>query len=320
MDVILGSQSSTLSIGSCNFPFGTFVFSRAEYRIFPRLAGGHFGGRHQLVYGVNQKGLDAVNDDEKYLFDLAGYLVLRQVLTPEDVARCNEAIDCHQEQLVPHERRFEGESKALTSPIRQLWLEGMMAWERPYCEPFRELLVQPKIQPYLSEILGGGYRLDHEPSLVAMEKGCAGHYMHGGGVERLDFSQTYMYKQGRIFCGMTVVEFMLADEGPGDGGLAIVPGGHKSNFPLPRGLHHYEEYQDYVKEIHCKAGDAVIFSEATTHGTLKWQAEHQRRTLIYRYSPRFQALARGFHADMSYPAYVEDMTGEQRQLMRPPGG
>lgn len=119
---------------------------------------------------------------------------------------------------------------------------------------------------------------------------------------------------------MTVVEVMLVDEGPGDGGLAIVPGGHKTNFPLPIGLQHYEAYQEYVKEIHCKAGDAVIFSEATTHGTLKWQGDHQRRTLVYRYSPRFQALDRGFHEVTTYPAYVEDMTPEQRQVLHPPGG
>lgn len=261
-----------------------------------------------------------MNEDEKYIFDLTGYLILRQLLTPDEVARCNAAIDHHSDQLVPHERQFEGDSQALKSDVRQHWLEGMLAWERPYCEPFRDLLVHPRIRPYLDEILGGGYRLDHEPSLVAMDKDCAGHYMHGGGVERQDFSQTYMFKQGKIYCGMTVVEVMLADEGPGDGGLAIVPGGHKTNFPLPIGLQHYEAYQEYVKEIHCKAGDAVIFSEATTHGTLKWQGDHQRRTLVYRYSPRFQALDRGFHEVTTYPAYVEDMTPEQRQVLHPAGG
>ena len=112
-----------------------------------------------------------MNDDEKYLFALAGYLVLRDVLTTDEVARMNEAIDRHRDQLVPHERQFEGESHTLTSEVRQHWLEGMLAWQRPWCEPFRDLLVHPRIQPYLTEILGGDYRLDHGPSLVAMDKG-----------------------------------------------------------------------------------------------------------------------------------------------------
>ena len=43
-----------------------------------------------------------MNDDEKYLFDLSGYLILRNVLNPDEVAQMNAAIDHHQYQLKPH--------------------------------------------------------------------------------------------------------------------------------------------------------------------------------------------------------------------------
>ena len=33
------------------------------------------------------------------------------------------------------------------------------------------------------------------------------------------------------------------------------------------------------------AGDVVIFTEATTHGTLPWKGAEQRRNIIYRFSP-----------------------------------
>jgi hypothetical protein len=111
-------------------------------------------------------------------------------------------------------------------------------------------------------LLGGGYRLDHDPLLIAMDKGDGGHYLHGGAVERQDFSQTYAFKFGKMFCGLTVVEFQLADEGPGDGGLAAIPGSHKANFPLPEKLSFYEVQREYVKEVHTQAGDAIIFTEA----------------------------------------------------------
>ena len=58
-----------------------------------------------------------MNDDEKYLFDLSGYLVLRNVLNPDEVAQMNAAIDHHQNKLKEHERHFEGDSKTLTSGI-----------------------------------------------------------------------------------------------------------------------------------------------------------------------------------------------------------
>ncbi len=259
-----------------------------------------------------------MNDDEKFLFDLEGYLILRKVLTTDEVARCNEAIDHHSDRFYETDRTLEGESRVLGGSAKQKWMEGMLAWERPWCEPFRALLVHPRIRPYLAEVLGGAYRLDHAPMLIAMNKGEGGHYMHGGGFERQDFSQTYMYQFGKIYCGLTVVEFILADEGPGDGGLALVPCGHKANFPMPKSLSLYEEYQEYVKEVHIEAGDVVLFTEALTHGTLVWQGEHQRRALIYRYSPGFQHVAKGFH-QAAHPDFIKDMTEEQRAMMPPPG-
>ena len=36
-----------------------------------------------------------MNDKEKCLFDLQGYIVVEDVLSPAQVALANEAIDCH---------------------------------------------------------------------------------------------------------------------------------------------------------------------------------------------------------------------------------
>ena len=72
-----------------------------------------------------------MTDDEKYFFDLNGYLILRDVVDPDTIRRCNEAIDHYDDQIEVHERRFEGESKALTSDVRQRWSDDMVACERP---------------------------------------------------------------------------------------------------------------------------------------------------------------------------------------------
>jgi len=258
-----------------------------------------------------------MNDDEKFFFDLKGFLVLRNVLSDDTIARCNEAIDRHAETFFETDRRLEGESKTLGGSARQKWMEGMLEWERPWCEPFRELLVHERIAPLLAELVGSP-RLDHGPLLIAMDKGDGGHALHGGAVERQDFSQTYDFKYGKMSCGLTTVEFQLADERPGDGGLAIVPGSHKSHFPTPRGVALYEELQEHVKEIHTEAGDAIIFTEAVTHGTLVWQGGHQRRSLIYKYNTGSQAHAAGYHRS-EYPEYARDMTEKQRALFRPTG-
>jgi hypothetical protein len=213
-----------------------------------------------------------MNDSEKFCF-----AILKGVLTPEEVDRCNAAIDAHAGEFFHTERTLEGNSKVLGGTAKQKWMEGMLAWEPPACEPFRELLVHARVQPYLNELLGGGHRLDHGPLLIAMD-------------------------------------IQLADEGPGDGGLAVIPGSHKANFPLPEKLSFYEAQREYVKEVHTQAGDAIVFTEALTHGTLVWQGAHQRRTLIYKYSPGFQALAAGYHQAHA-PDYLLDMTDEERAML-----
>ena len=259
-----------------------------------------------------------MNDDEKFLFDLKGYLVIENVLSPDEVARCNEAIDHHASDFFETDRKLEGDSNRLGgSTGKQKWMEGMLEWKRPWCEPFRDLLVHPQIKPYLCEVLGTP-RLDHGPLLIAMDKGNGGHYLHGGAIDRQDYSQTYEFKYDKMFCGLTVAEFQLADEGPGDGGLAIVPGSHKSHFPTPTSLTHYEKYQNNVKEIHTKAGDVILFTEAVTHGTLVWQGKQQRRSLIYKYNTGFQAHSPGYHAS-EYPDFALNMTDEQRALFRHTG-
>ena len=40
-----------------------------------------------------------MNDTEKYLFDLNGYVIVEDVLSADEVARCNQAIDHHAEGI-----------------------------------------------------------------------------------------------------------------------------------------------------------------------------------------------------------------------------
>eukprot|EP01048_Picozoa_sp_COSAG05_P022426 COSAG05_NODE_4480_length_1495_cov_1.361032_1_plen_343_part_01 len=106
-------------------------------------------------------------------------------------------------------------------------LNGMLTWPKPHCDPFRKLLVQPKVKPYLEEICGKGFRMDHMPHVSIAHPGADGHNLHGGAAQRYGqggFLEGYQYLNGQMYAGMVVCEFVLADEGPGDGGLAVVPG------------------------------------------------------------------------------------------------
>ena len=77
-----------------------------------------------------------MTDDEKYFFDLNGYLVLRDVVDPDTIRRCNEAIDHYDDRS----KSTSAASKASLKP----WPAtsgnaGAMRWSlgTTYCEPFR---------------------------------------------------------------------------------------------------------------------------------------------------------------------------------------
>ena len=112
-----------------------------------------------------------MNEEQKYLFDLTGYLLLRDVLSAEELQALNAGIDQHIETLEPLAKSTAGDSKTLAGTSRRNDMGDMLAWERPWCEPFRKLLVHPTVKPVLEGILGTGYRLDHGPGLIAMDAG-----------------------------------------------------------------------------------------------------------------------------------------------------
>ena len=164
-----------------------------------------------------------MDEHEKFFFDLNGYLVVENALTPEEIAACNKAIDNNPDKMRvrPPEQSLSGESKALKGKHGRTDLGGMLTWPKPWCQPFRDLLAHPNIVPYLAELLREDCRLDHLYGIV-MEKGAEGHVMHGGGTAD-DLTHFYQFHNGRMRCGLTVVSWILTDCNPGEGGFACIP-------------------------------------------------------------------------------------------------
>ena len=116
-------------------------------------------------------------------------------------------------------------------------LGGLLNWEEPWCLPFRKMLAHERLVPYLNEILRPGFRMDHNMSLLWMDKGSEGHTLHGSSGPHFDPNQYYIFRDGRMHNGLTVVSLQLTDVNQGDGGLALIPGSHKAALPHPRLVH-----------------------------------------------------------------------------------
>ena len=84
---------------------------------------------------------------QQYLFDVQGYLVIENVLSPEEVAALNQCID---EQQLPTPGKVQRFGSAPDGP-------GFLQWGQPFCD----LLDHSKIMPILQFRLGDCFRLDH---------------------------------------------------------------------------------------------------------------------------------------------------------------
>ena len=255
-----------------------------------------------------------MNEREKFLFDLNGYVVLEDVLSPEEVRACNEAID-HNTGYLSQTPTLVKEAAALAGTHVREDLTGMLTWPKPWCTPFRDLLAHPRITSYLVELLRDGFRLDHVYGIV-MSKGAEGLPLHHDGTSD-DLTSFFQFHNGRMRCGLTVVTWNLTDCGPGDGGFICIPGSHKSNYSVPEDIKVLESDMGIVKQVEASAGSVVIFTEALAHGTMPWKAEHQRRSILYKYSPAPLSWDRR-HLPEGSEDILEELTPEQRAVLEPP--
>lgn len=129
---------------------------------------------------------------------------------------------------------------------------------------------------------------------------------------------------GAWMVGQINVLVALTNIGPGDGPTVLVPGSHKSTEVHPRlwvdgkgAISHGKEPAGTavgMKEVYMKAGDAIFFTDAVSHGSAERTNEGFRRTLVFRYSPRF--VRTRFHYVPS-EGLLERLTPERRKIIQP---
>jgi hypothetical protein len=86
------------------------------------------------------------------------------------------------------------------------------------------------------------------------------------------------------------------------------------NYPCPPKIRQEHFEHDTIVIPNARAGSLVIFTEALTHGTAPWTAEHQRRSLLYKYSPAQQSWSK---THISPPEGVS-LLPRQQLLFEPP--
>jgi hypothetical protein len=249
--------------------------------------------------------------EQRYFFDVFGYLHLKGVIEPEDLTAAQEAAERYVRtppEQVPPGFGIKEPSKGFLLFQYGFAFEGAL----------EKLAMHPASWPIVCELTRERPRLMNGTLLV--NRADPGSHLHCAREEDIAWPRThYTVKDGRIFCDNLVVFPYLTDVYPGDGGLIVLPGSHKASFVRPRGMFYADEkitdeIPAGIVNITPKAGDIVIISEALTHGTLTWKAKRDRRALVLRYRPQHLG------GDTSIPEEVQQrLLPETRELIAQQG-
>jgi hypothetical protein len=229
-----------------------------------------------------------MTEEQRYFFDLTGYLHLKNVLSPEELQAAQEAADRYI-RMRPEE-----------------WPPGFGGdLERPDFTPYKNgfafdkaleaLALHPTTWPILMEFTDGRPRFG-SGTLAHNRHGHWFHPLHAGWtpVKRPD-TRRYYIEDSKIRVTDFIFFFYLTDVFPGDGGLIVLPGSHKTTFTKPANIFYQDDYDNggYIADdvppgvanLTPHAGDVLIISERLIHGALNWKPkDRDRRFLIMRYN------------------------------------
>lgn len=143
----------------------------------------------------------------------------------------------------------------------------------------RELAFKPRVISILNVLMNWEFKLNHSNAIIS---NAGSTYPHMGGFPI--HNKAFFYFRGNsILSSLTKLVIPITNNLKEDGGFAAIKGSHKSNFPIPYPKRSHEEYE-LLEHIPIEIGDAILFTEALTHGSLENISGKTRRIIFFCYS------------------------------------
>jgi len=242
----------------------------------------------------------ALTQEQKYLFDTRGWLLIPGVLAEDEVAEMRDfCIRLRQEpETIP-----EAERSPLGGPLQRLA-------DHPLVVGFmHEFVAFPK----LSGQACYGFRME-SCSLFYRTVGDGKFSPHNGnGMLRLPGdSHFYHCIPGKAHAGLTRVVWELNPVGIDDGGTLFVTGSHKSVYPAPDSIHNQNSplWESYT----CPAGSLLFFTESLTHSGRPWTNAERDRIAIF---SCYNTVDTKWHDWEPDPQLLAAMPPKRQTLFRP---
>ncbi|HIG16576.1 MAG TPA: hypothetical protein EYQ31_04385 [Candidatus Handelsmanbacteria bacterium] len=246
-----------------------------------------------------------MTSEQRYWFDLTGYLHIPKALSAAELTAAQEAAQRYIDTP-------EHELPAGFGVDDKRYLHGFA-----FDKALERLAFHPSIWSIIKEFTNNRPRLI-SGTLQANLPGVANEALHLH-CAREDYgyeSSRVETHDGKLFCDNFAVFPYLDDVFPGDGGLLALVGSHKAQFQRPPEMYNHgdmnvDEVPPGIANITPKAGDMVIITESLTHAALAWKpTDRMRRILVLRYHLQTQGGAGGIP-----PEVIERLSPETVELI-----
>jgi hypothetical protein len=278
--------------------------------------------------------------EQKYEFDLRGYLVLKRHYDDDAIAEFHTGIDELQAIPVDHETYSSlGIShfllaNAMNDPQHPVWQGELLPEHRPnprtggirrvdhaICgtDKFDRIVRDPTLTA-LHRTLAGGAMFIAATYFIEKVGPAIGGGLHNGGypVDR-DIYYAYDHTNQRFACSSTKSVVILSDmTGLDQGPFAAIPGSHKANFRCPFDMSDASANPLAVAVL-AAPGDVIIFSEGMTHNAFPVTDNSTRRSVFFSYMPAITRNNLPDHRMSIYPDHVLERLDDQLDILSTPG-
>lgn len=232
-----------------------------------------------------------MNTIEAYEFDRQGFLIIKQMLTPEEVAGLAAAIDRLEAYALEYVDRpptkrslwgldYHAAAEGFFVHGSNAYGETMMVEDFFNGDPaFDRLVDHEKTMAYIGAIVQGPIRINNSEIRIRYPGNATGVHMGGP----IDHKYRYAFNGKGIDCMMVRMVYFVQNVTNAQGAFCAVPGTHKSNYASPYRCGPDDEPGMVGLEV--EAGDAILFTENLRHGGFTNRSEQVRKTLHVGYGP-----------------------------------
>ena len=255
-----------------------------------------------------------MTDEQKFFFDLRGWILLPGVLTQDEIkamkSEAYSAAAVKQHQPINPRQSFQGTLQTL---LDHPAIVGILS----------EILSE---EPFLSD---NYYSFRCENSFITVRPpGWSKKERRDGGMPHVvrppqqANAMRYQADGGKIFSGLTRVVWELEEVKSGQGGTSFLSGSHKSHFnyggpdpfrPNISDSSWEASIRASMEDYSCPAGSAIIFTESLLHAANDWTNPDNPRCAVFNC---YNSLWAQWHRLNIDHEMIQSMPPKRRSLFR----